>query len=199
MNIPPIVVPVLVGAGLILLLVLCLPFGAIQKIILEASAFVLRLALLAILAAGTYLGIYPDRIPPELAEAFNNFPTVGTILPEPGMPLFGPAVAALVVVALLPVLAVLDVTRKLAGRRLYRLRALSGKPVVEPPRPPAVQTVEVPASAPPPPSPVVREAVPPPRHTDRRAAADTLASAGSRKPFRYTGPQRGRDLPPDGR
>jgi hypothetical protein len=202
----PFLVPILVGVGLVVLLILCLPFGAIQKLILEVSALVLRLALLAVVGLGAYLGFYPDRFPIEVAERLRDFPTVGTYFPEPGSLLLGPLAAALVVVPLLPVLAVLDVTRKLAGRRLYRLRALSGKPVVVAPPAPAERTVAAPTPAPTPPPPappapppLPREEIPVPRRTDRRAAADTLASAGSRKPFRYTGPERGRDLPPGGR
>ena len=44
------------------------------------------------------------------------------ILPEPGTQHFGVCAAALLVIVLLPVLAILDVSRKLAGWRLRRLR-----------------------------------------------------------------------------
>src|SRR5947209_228130 len=144
--------PILAGAGLVLLLILCLPFARIQKLILEVYALALRLALLALLAAGAYLWFFPERLPPEVTEAVNSFPALGGFLPEPGTPLFGACAAALVVAGLLPFLAVLDVTRQLAGRRLTRLRALTAGRVIEtPPPPPVVQTVEVP---PPPPAPV---------------------------------------------
>lgn len=185
-------VEILTGVGLVVLLILCLPFATVQKLVLELSALVLRLALLALVAAGAFLLVYPDRLPAEVPEAMNNFPALSRLLPEPGTAPFGACLVGLVVVALLPVLAVLDVTRKLAGRRLYRLRALSAAKAAEAPAPPpVVQTVVAP-----PPPPAEKEVIAPPRRTDRQTAADTLASAGSRKPFRYTGPERARDLPP---
>jgi hypothetical protein len=178
--------PILAGAGLVLLLILCLPFARIQKLVLEIYALALRLALLALLAAGGYLWFFPERLPPAVTETVNNFPPpLRGFLPEPGTPLFGACAAACVVAVLLPLLAVLDVTRQLAGRRLSRLRALSARRVAEaPPPPPVVPPVEV---APPRP-PVQHEESPAPHRTDRRRAAETLASAGSRKPFRYPGP-----------
>jgi hypothetical protein len=178
---------ILAGVGLVLLLILCLPFAAIQKLVLEVYAFALRLALLALLGAGAFLWFFPDRLPAEVTETLASFPPLGRLLPEPGTPPFGACAAGLVVVLLLPFLAVLDVTRKLAGRRLARLRALTlGRVVEVPPPPPAVPTVEVP----PPPPVVQQEVIAAPRRTDRRTAADTLAAAGSRKPFRYAGPER---------
>jgi hypothetical protein len=179
----------LAGAALVLLLILLLPLAGLNKLVLEVYAFVLRLALLALLAAAAYLVIYPERLPPEVTETLDNFPPLRGILPEPGTPLFGVCIAASVVALLLPFLAALDVTRKLAGRRMHRLRALTSRPVVTaPPPPPPVQTVAV--TPPPPPPPVEPEVSPPPLRTDRRAAAETLAAAGSRKPFRYGGPVR---------
>ena len=156
---------------------------------------VLRLAMLALLGTGAFLLMAPDRVPAEVLEPLAGFPRLGSSLPEPGTPLHGVCVAGLLVLALLPVLAVLDVTRKLAGRRLSRLRALSAGREVEVPAPPAARaTVE---RAPPPPTVEVPPAHAPvqeetavSRRTDRRVAADTLAAAGSRKPFRYTGPER---------
>jgi hypothetical protein len=66
--------------------------------------------------------------------------------------------------AMLPMLAVLDVTRRLAGRRLRRLRTLAVQPAAV--TPPAVA-----------PAPVARR-------VDRRGAAATLAEVGTRKPVR---------------
>src|SRR5262245_48080710 len=193
-------IQILVGAGLVLLLLLCLPIAPLQKLVLEASALVLRLALLALLGGAAFLLIAPDRVPAEVMEPLAGFPHLGSSFPEPGTPLYGACATGLLVVALVPVLAVLDVTRKLAGRRLSRLRALSGAPGTRTSAPPpAVPTVEAPPPAPPVPAPPVREEASVPRRTDRRGAADTLAAAGSRKPFRYTGPERGRDVPPGAR
>src|SRR5205823_2701760 len=161
---------VIAWVGLALLLVLCLPFAGIQKLVLEVYAWALRLALLALLGAAAYLWFRPGDLPVQVTDTLNTFPRLGGILPEPGTPHFGICATSLIVVTLLPLLATLDVSRKLAGWRLRRLRALATEPkaLEEPPAPPAPQ---------PTPAPVVRR-------VDRRAAAATLAEAGSRKPFR---------------
>ena len=160
--------PVIVLVGLALLLVLCLPFARLQKLVLELSAFVLRLALLALLGAAAYLWFHPGDMPAEVLDTSNTFlstfPRLSGVLPGPGTPYFGICAAAFFVSMLLPLLAVLDVSRKLAGGRLRRLRALAAAPeVVEP-------------SAP---SPTVHR-------VNRRAAADAIAEAGARKPLRTT-------------
>src|SRR5262249_48666885 len=138
---------------------------------LGASAWALRLALLALLGAAAYLWVRPGDLPPEVADALDGFPRLKAILPEPGTQHFGVCAPAPLVIALLPLLAILDVTRKLAGWPLSRLRALAAGPEV--------------AGSPPPseprPAPLVRR-------VDRRAAADTLAEAGSRKPPRAPDP-----------
>jgi hypothetical protein len=159
--------PGIVLFGLALLLVLCLPIAPLQKLVLELSAWVIRLALLALLGAAAYLWFFPGDLPAEAADLshdfLNTFPRLRDAVPEPGTPYFGVCVAAFFVTLLLPLLAVLDVSRKLAGWRLRRLRALAA----------AQQVVE----APPAPAPAM------PR-VNRRSAADALAEAGSRKPFR---------------
>lgn len=193
-------VQILVWVGLVLLLILCLPFAIFQKLVLEVYALVLRLALLALLGGAAFLWFSPDRLPAEVTEALASFPPLGRILPAPLTQHFGVCAAGLIVVVMLPFLAVLDVTRKLAGRRLSRLRELSAARAAESPKPPpAVQTAEAPPPPPAPPPPVEKEEISAPRRTDRRVAADTLAAAGSRKPFRYTGPERARELPPGAR
>ena len=160
--------PVVALVGLALLLVLCLPFARIQKLVLELSALVLRLALLALLGAGAYLWFHPGDLPAEVMDTSNTFlstfPRLRSVLPGPGTPYFGICAAAFFVSVLLPLLAVLDVSRKLAGWRLRRLRVLAAAPeAVEPPAPaPSVHRI------------------------NRRAAADALAEAGARKPLRAT-------------
>jgi len=159
--------PVIALVGLALLAVLCLPFAAVQKLVLELSAGVLRLALLALLGAAAYLWFHPSDLPAEVAETSNtfisNYPRLKGIVPEPGTAYFGVCAAAFVVTALLPLLAILDVSRQLAGRRLRRLRALAATPqVVDTPPAPAVVVHRV----------------------NRRDAADALAEAGARKPVR---------------
>jgi hypothetical protein len=160
--------PVIALVGLTLLLVLCLPSARIQKLVLELSALVLRLALLGLLGAVAYLWFHPGDLPAEVMNTsnafFGTFPRLRGTLPGPGTPYFGICAATFFVIVLLPLLAVLDVSRKLAGWRLRRLRALAAAPaVVEPPAPaPAVHRV------------------------NRRAAADALAEAGARKPLPIT-------------
>jgi hypothetical protein len=156
--------PVIALVGLALLAVLGLPFARLQKLVLELSAWGLRLALLALLGAAAYLWFQPGDLPEEVADASNAFlnawPRLRDVVPEPGTPYFGACAAAFIVVVLLPVLAALDVSRKLAGWRLRRLRALAAAPPV--------------GAAPPAPAPVYR--------LNRRAAADALAEARARRP-----------------
>ncbi len=159
--------PVVALVGLALLLVLCLPLPRIQKLVLELSAWVLRVAFLALLGAAAYLWFHPADLPPAVtdtsASLLGTFPRLKGVVPEPGSPYFGVCVAALLGCVLLPMLAVLDVSRKLAGWRLRRLRALAIAPhVVTPPA----------------------ESAPAVHRVNRRDAADALAGAGSRKPFR---------------
>jgi hypothetical protein len=155
---------ILALVGLALLAILCLPFSGFQKLVLEVYGLALRLALLALLAGAAVLCLRPELLP--IAEAENVlslFPRMRQVLPEPGTPLFGAAAAALITVVLLPLLAVIDVSRKLAGWRLRRLKVLT--------REVRTETAPVPAPA-------------AQRRVDRRAAANTLAEAGSRKPYR---------------
>lgn len=160
-------------ASLVVLFLLCLLGAWIRKLILEIAALIVRLGLLALLVLGGILWFRPDWLPPEVASTIQSAPQLAQILPEPSSQLFGPVVCSVVVALLLPCLAVLDVTRKLAGNRLNRLRALSAAPVVEqtPATAGASQT-----DAP--------EAQAKPKRVDRRSAAESMAAAGSRKPFR---------------
>jgi hypothetical protein len=162
--IDPQFLPVVAWAGLALLLVLCLPFATISKFVLEVSALVLRVGLLALIAGAAYLWFRPAELPAQVPDTLNSFPRLREYLPDPASPYFGVCAAALIVLAMLPMLAVLDVTRRLAGRRLRRLRTLAVQPAVG--TPPAVE-----------PAPVVRR-------VDRRGAAMTLAEVGTRKPVR---------------
>src|SRR5262249_5435866 len=159
---------VIAWVGLALLLMLCLPFARIQKLVLEVYACALRLALFALLGAAAYLWFRPGDLPVEVTDTLNSFPRLKAILPEPGTQHFGVCAAALLVIVRRPLLAVLDVSRKLAGWRLRRLRVLAAEP----------QVAESPPASELRPVPVVR-----------RVAADTLAEAGSRKSFRAPNPQ----------
>jgi hypothetical protein len=167
----PLFEQVIAWVGLAVLLLLCLPFAGIQKLVLEVYAWVLRLALLAVVGAAAYLWFCPGDLPAQVTDALDTFPRLKGILPEPGAQHFGVCAAAPLVIVLLPLLAVLDVSRKLAGWRLRRLRALAAETTV----------VQSPPASEPRSAPVVHRA-------DRRDAADTLAKAGSRKASRAPNP-----------
>jgi hypothetical protein len=122
-----IVVNILTWVGVGILFLMCLPFPRVSKLILEVSAFCLRLLLLATLVGGAYLWFHPEMV--SAAEVHDFYqglsPQLQQVIPAPGTPLFGLVLAGLAVLMYLPVLAVLDVCRQLAGQRLRRLRRLS--------------------------------------------------------------------------
>jgi hypothetical protein len=162
----PLFEQVIAWVGLALVLLLCLPVAGIQKLVLELYAWALRLALLAVIGAAAYLWFRPGDLPAAAANALNAVPSLRAILPEPGARHYGICVAAALVILFLPLLAILDVSRKLAGWRPRRLRGLVAEPkVVQPP--PAAEPRPAPNAS----------------RVDRRAAADTLAKAGARKAF----------------
>jgi hypothetical protein len=169
---------ILAWTAFALLLFLCLPFSGTRKLVLELSGWALRLALLAVLAGGAVLWFRPDLLPAEVSSVLDAFPTVRDVLPPPQSQTFGLVAAALVTALFLPLLAILDVTRKLAGRRLRRLRQVADG--ARPAPTPVLAAEPVPVAGP---VPVVSPA-PAQRRADRRAAADTMAEVGSRKPFR---------------
>jgi hypothetical protein len=157
---------VIAWIGLALLLLLCLPIPAIQKLVLRIYGFALRLVLLLLLGAAGYLWFRPDQLPVEVTDTLGNFPQVMALLPEPGTPLFGISAAAVVTAVLLPLLVVLDVCGKRADVRPGQQRVLGVEPVAE-------EWLE-PAPAP------QREPVSLPRRIGRRGAADTMAEAACR-------------------
>jgi hypothetical protein len=157
---------VIAWIGLVLLLLLCLPFPAIQKLILRIYSWALRLALLALLGAAAYLWFRPEQLPVEVTDTLGNFPLATALLPEPGTRLFGISAAAVVVAILLPLLAVLDVCGKLADVRPGQRRVRGVEPGAEEPLRPAPAPQRGPAPA--------------PRRVGRRGAADAMAEAASR-------------------
>jgi hypothetical protein len=98
--------------GLALLLVLCLPVVGIQKLVPELSSFILRLAVLALLGAAAYSWFRSEQVPVQVTDFLDNFPGLKALLPEAGTPYFGLSAAVPLIVLLLPVLAILDVSRK---------------------------------------------------------------------------------------
>jgi hypothetical protein len=177
--------PILLWAAFALVLLLCLPFAAARKVVLEISSWGLRLVLLALLAGGAFLWFRPASVPADVVRVVDASPLLRDMLPTPGSQSFGLAAATLIVAILLPLLAVLDVARILGGGRLRRLCQLSDARRVEPaptlaPAPPPDAEPTSPPSRP------VIATLPANRRPDRRTAAETMAEAGSRKPFRVT-------------
>ncbi|MCI0700436.1 MAG: hypothetical protein L0241_05085 [Planctomycetia bacterium] len=163
---------ILPWAGLVVVLFLCLPISPIQKLILEVSTWSLRLGMIGLLAAGVYLWFRPSELPSGVSGVLADFPRLLSLLPDPGSPAFGLCAACLVVTVFVPVLAVLDVSRKLAGR-LCQLRALTASPV----KPQAARSAEpvLPTA-----DEVAEEGVPILRPIERRTAAAAIASAAPR-------------------
>ena len=158
-------------AGAVLLAILCLPLPAISKFVLEVSAWVLRLGMFGLLAVGGYYWLRPGELPASVPDAINRSPELVALLPDRAAPHFALCAACVVVAALLPLLAALDVTRKVAGRRLRDVAIVTNAPLAEPvPAEPAPEPVSV--------------AVPVMRPIDRRTAAGTIASVWSRGPAR---------------
>jgi hypothetical protein len=163
---------ILPWVGLGVLLILCLPILPIQKFVLEVSAWALRLGMIGLLVAGAYLWFRPGDLPAEVSAAVSDFPRLLSWLPDRATPPFGLCLACIAVTGLVPLLAVVDVSRKLANRRLCRLREPAATPLVEtrPERAPSAESVQV--------------GVPIMRPVERRAAAQTIASAAPTRPAR---------------
>jgi hypothetical protein len=173
---------ILPWVGLGVLLLLCLPIPSVQKVVLEVSAWVLRLCMIALLLAGVYLWFRPNDLPAQVSGVLSDFPRLLALLPAQGSQVFALCLACWIVVAFVPVLAMLDVTRALAGARLYRLRTLAATPVVPvvatSPTAPPVEAVLPTADE------VVEPGVPIMRPVQRRTAADAMASAAPRHALR---------------
>jgi len=182
-------------AGVVFLAILCLPMAAVRKFVLSLTSWALRLSLLAILAAGAYLYFRPAEMPAEVTSTVAASPELARLLPDPTVSYFSLCLACLIAAPLVPILAALDITRILAGRRTARLAAIAdGEPVVmsasTPPREPTraavveqpAYVVEQPAYVPqpvPPPPPV---ATPVSRPIDRRTASTTITTVRSHIP-----------------
>jgi hypothetical protein len=161
---------ILPWVGLGALLILCLPIPLVRRLVLEVSTWALRLGMIALLAGGVYLWFRPGDLPTVISDALNNVPWLIALLPDRGSPAFGLCAACWVVAALVPLLAALDVTRRLAGRRLYRVTA-AGPVVAEPVAEPLVEPVATERT------PV---GLPVLRPVERRTAAAAMTSAALR-------------------
>jgi len=171
--------PVLFWIGWLVLLLLCLPFASTRNLLLEVSGWGLRLGLLALLAGGAVLWFRPDMLPAEVGSFFDSFTESWDILPSQGSPNFGMAVAMSITLVLLPLLALFDVTRKLARESSLGRREMADSVPSEPVPVPVTQPAPVEA-------PAVATAPVDKKRPDRRAAADAMAGLGLSKPFRVS-------------
>jgi hypothetical protein len=158
---------IIAWAGLGLIFLLCLPCAVVQRSLLAIYGLGLRLGMLALIAAAGYLWFAPTQLPTEIADVVRSAPLLKNILPEPGTPIFTVSAVALIAIAVLPLIAVIDVCRRAVGRRAT-VAATEAVRVQE-----ALHVSDGrPAPAPYAPS-------KPPLRFGRRAAANALAKAGS--------------------
>jgi hypothetical protein len=154
--------------GLGVLTLLCLPIPPVRKLVLEVSAWALRLGMIALLAGGAYLWFRPGELPAGVSRVLDDSPGLLSLLPERGSPAFALCLACWVVTALVPLLAVLDVSRKLArrGHQIPTPTAVPAAPTrADGPVPPAEEPVPL--------------GLPILRPIERRGAAEAIAAAGS--------------------
>jgi hypothetical protein len=154
-------------AGIGLLFILCLPLPGVQRVFLAIYGLALRLGMLALVAAAAYLWFVPSQLPTVVADAVRNTPLLKSILPEPGTAIFTICAVSLIAVAVLPMIAVIDISRRAVGRRENLV-------VSEPVRVDATRVIsrDLPA-----PAPYAQDLTP--SRFGRRAAANAFASVGS--------------------
>ncbi len=183
---------ILPGVGFAVLLLLCLPLGSVQRLVLAVTSWVLRLALIVLLLAGAYLTLQPGDVPQQVAGIVAEVPGGLGWLPPIGSPAFGLSLACALVAPVVPLLAVIDCVRRTArlaqplfSQEFQEDQLVSATPVVETPRvaSPPVATSNEPletilqAQEIEEPLPV---GVPLLRPIERREAAGALASAARR-------------------
>jgi hypothetical protein len=156
-------IDILPWVGLVILGLLCLPIPFMQRVILEVSMWALRLTIIALLVGGAYLWFRPGDMPSRVAAVLADFPGLLALLPDRGSPAFALCLACWLAAALVPIVAGLDVVRRLC---LVRTRPVVPVVEAEPVLPVAEQVEEM--------------GVPVLRPVERRTAAAALATAGSR-------------------
>lgn len=165
--------PLAAWAGAILLAICCLPIFGIARVVVEVATWVLRLALLALLAGGAYLFFRPGDLPAGVSNALNTSPELMALLPDRSAAHFGLCAASVIAALLVPFLAVLEVTRRMAGRRVVAtVSRTQREEVVQAPVAEALPDEPAP------------DAVPVLRPIDRRTASATITSVWSRGPAR---------------
>jgi hypothetical protein len=150
--------------GLVVLFFLCLPILPIQRIVLDISSWVLRIALVGLLAGGAYLWFRPGDMPGGVSVVLNDVSGLLSLLPERGSPAFALCLSCWIVAALVPILAAIDVTRRRVAVR-ERVAIEETRETVLPMGEPVVEEMGVPILRP----------------IERRTAAAALAGAGSRR------------------
>ena len=123
---------IILWASAALLFLLCFPLASTRKFVLEVFALILRVSMWAVLIAGGVLWFRPELLPAECANFVSNSPELSRYLPAPGTQSFGLVVAILVAGATVPCLAMLDVTRRIAGERLRQIRKLADAASIAP-------------------------------------------------------------------
>jgi hypothetical protein len=151
-------------AGLVVLFFLCLPILPVQRIVLDVSSWVLRFALVGLLAGGAYLWFRPHDMPPAISAVLNDFPGLLALLPERGSPAFALCAACWIVAVLVPILVAIDVTRRRVAVVGQEVTKEETRETVLPMGEPVVEEMGVPILRP----------------IERRTAAAALAGAGSR-------------------
>ncbi len=154
---------VLPWVGLGILLLLCLPILPVQRVVLAASSWALRLALIGLLAGGAYLWFRPGEMPTQVSAVLNDLPGLLALLPDRGSPAFALCLACWIVTVLVPILAALDVARRRVTVR-DRVVVEETREMVLPMGEQVVDEVGVPVMRP----------------IERRTAAAALAGAGTR-------------------
>ena len=158
---------ILPWVGLGVLLLLCLPILTVQRVVLDVSTWALRLALVALLAAGAYLWFRPGDMPDRVSAVLADFPGLLSLLPERGSPAFALCLACWIVTGLVPLLAAFELTRRRAAvRERVIVAETHAQETVAELLPLGEQVEEM--------------GVPILRPVERRTAAAALAVAGSR-------------------
>src|SRR5437763_4864347 len=80
---------ILLWGGFAIALLLCLPFAGTRKLVLEVTAWAVRLTLLALLAGGAFLWFRPAVLPGVVVQTVDAIPDELAILPSTDARTFG--------------------------------------------------------------------------------------------------------------
>lgn len=158
---------IIAWVGLGLLFLLCLPIARLQRFLLAVYGLGLRLGMIALVVAAAYLWFRPAELPTEVANTVRNSSVLERILAEPGTAIFAICAVSLIAVALLPLIAVIDICRRGVGTH----ERVVVSETVRVQTAPAVYEERL--------APVAIPVNPAPSRFGRRAAANAMAQAGS--------------------